>query len=128
MLTKAQSARSPELVGDVLFNDLPVLELLDPVLLVLHLLVLLEVLNVLGVRQVLQPGILVVVELPVVDLILIFVVAMVPGPCTEVRQRATLDHEDLELVLADDAIPVIVGEPQHFSDYFLLAVLGDLFI
>lgn len=43
-------ARSPELVGNVLLDDLPVLELLDPVLLILHLLVLLEVFNVLRVR------------------------------------------------------------------------------
>lgn len=56
------------------------------------------------------------------------VVPMVTGPRPKVRQGAALNHEYLELVLADDAILVTVGEPQDLADDFLLAVVGDLLV
>lgn len=105
------------------------LHLLQPLLLILHLLVLLEMLNVLRVRQVLELGVLVVVQLPVVNLIFVFVVPVVARAGAEVGQHAMLVvDEDVELVPVDDAVLVVVDEPQHLGDNLLLSLIRDVLV
>ncbi|ROV97737.1 hypothetical protein VMCG_07429 [Cytospora schulzeri] len=103
-------------------------ELFKALLLILHLLVLSEVLDVFRVCQVLELGVLVMVEFPMVDLILVLVITMVSRPRANVRQRATLNHKDLKLVLGDDAVPVIVGQFEHLADDLLFPPFRDVLV
>lgn len=115
-------ARPPEHLGDVLLDDAPLLQLGGPLLLALHLLVLLEVLDVLGVDEVFEFRVLVVVPvvvsvgylppnhrdtvricvrvgvrgdvlLPVVNLVLVLVVTVVAGTGAQIRQRLARPDE-----------------------------------
>ena len=86
---------------------------------------LLEVLNVLGVRQVLELGVLAVVLLPVVDLVLVLVVAVVAGAGTHVGQRLAVVHELRPLGLADVAVAVGVEEVEQGLEYLIAPALRD---
>jgi len=65
--TDAPSRDSPKFLGHILQHDGFLLQVLEPLLLFFHLLVLLEVLDVLGVGQVLQLCVLVVVSVSLVS-------------------------------------------------------------
>lgn len=82
-----------ELLGNVGLDDGKLVHGLEPVLRILHLLVLLEMLNVLGMRQILELGILVVVLFPVVNLVLVLVVTVVAGTGAQIRQRLARPDE-----------------------------------
>lgn len=103
--------------------------MLDALLGRLHLLVLLEVLNVLGVRQVLEARVLIVVLFPVVNLVLVLVVAVVPRSRAKVRQGAVLVvDEHLELVPVDDFVLVVIDQAQYLAHNLLLALLRHVLI
>ena len=110
---------------------------------------LLEVLNVLGVGEVLELGVLVVVSasvsrtapgpdrrrrgrnslLPVVDLVLVLVVAVVAGPGAHVRQGLALALDDVDKLIARDAaVAVLVEQRQDVAHDLVLADEGDLLV
>lgn len=102
---------------------------LQPLLLNLHLLMLAEMLDVLRMRQILQPGILIMIQLPVMDLILVLVVAVVSRARPQIRQGpALVRNKDLELVAIDHPILVIIDQAQNLGNNLLLALLADVLV
>lgn len=87
-------AASSKLHGDVGLYNRHAIHLFLPRLLRFQLLVLAEVLDILRVRQVLLASVLVVVFLPVVDLVLVLIVAVVAGAVAEIRQLEALGDTD----------------------------------
>ena len=76
----------PKLERNVVHHDLLFLFILDTLLFAFHGIVLAEVLNVLGMYQVLLACVLIMVLLEVMDLVLILIVTVMPRPETEIGQ------------------------------------------
>ena len=78
-----------ELLRNIVNDNLDLLELFERNSSVLFLVMLAEMLNILGVGQVLLRSIIAVVLLKVMDLVLILKVTMVSGAVTEIGQPFT---------------------------------------
>jgi hypothetical protein len=102
------------------------IHLLLPRLLRLQLLMFAEMLDILRVRQVLLARILIMVLLPVVDLVLVLVVAVVAGAEAEIGQREALGDADGVLCERDHAVAVGVEELEDFVDGVFLLLGGDV--
>jgi len=96
-----------------------------PLLLRFQLLVLTEVLNIFRVRQVFLAGVLIVVFLPVVDFVLVLIVAVVAGAVAEVRQREALANADSVFRVRDGAAAVCVEELEDSVHSIFLRLGGD---
>ena len=83
-------------------------------------------LDIFRVRQVFLAGVLVVVFLPVVDFVLVLIVAVVAGAETEVRQGQAFGDADGVFGVGDCAAAVGVEEVEDFVDrvVFLARVDG----
>lgn len=115
--------------GDIFFYYIPLVHGVNALLCQLHFFVLFEMLNVFGVRQVFKTRVLVVVFLPVVNLILVLVIAVVARPGAKVGQSAVLVvNKDLELVAVDHLVFVVVNQAQDFANNFLLALLRHVLV
>lgn len=117
-----------ELGRNILQHNRHLVHLLLLLLRLIHLLVLLEVLNVLWVREVLELGVFVVVLFPMVDFVLVLVVAVVAGAGAHVREcLAALDKHD-KLGAADEAVAVPVDSPYYISDDLLFALVAHILV
>jgi hypothetical protein len=137
----------PELGRDVGLDNGLLAELLYPLLLGLHLLVLLEVLNVLGVREVFELGVLVMVPrlsvpirirlmaviadllLPVMNLVFVLVVPVVPRPRAHVGQRLALGVDKVhKLVAANAPVAVLVEQGQDLAGDLVSSLVRDVLV
>ena len=103
-------AASSKLHGDVGFYNRHAVHLFLPLLLRFQLLVLAEVLDILRVGQIFLASVLVVVFLPVVDFVLVLIVAVVAGAVAKVRQRETLGDTDGVLCVRYSAAAIRIEE------------------
>jgi hypothetical protein len=118
---------SQEFLGDILLYDGHLVHLLQPLLLLLHLLMFPEMLNVFRVVQVFQLGVFVVVFLPMMNLIFVFVVAVVARTRAHVRKSLALDVDVVEpFVAADDAVAIRVHELEKLAQNIVATFPGDL--
>lgn len=121
---------APELGRDVGLDDALLAELGYPLRFGLHLLVFLEMLNVLGVGEVLELGVFVVVSsvcqspapsmtqpdtvyslLPVVDLVLVLIITVVPRTRPHIWEGLAGDFDEMhKLVTADQVVAVGVDQ------------------
>ena len=85
-----------------------------------------KVLNVLGMRQVLFLRVVAVVLLPMVDLVLVLVVAMMAWAEPEVRQLDALGVGDGEFGVRDCTAAVYVKEREDLVDCCLFGVFVDV--
>lgn len=119
MLLSAGAARGlaapSKLHGNIGFHNRHAIHLLLPLLLRFQLLVFAEMFNVFRVRQVFFARILVVVFLPVVDFVLVLIIAVVAGAETEVGQGEAFGDADGVFGVGDCAAAVGVEEFEDFG-------------
>jgi hypothetical protein len=87
--------------------------------------VLAEVLDILRVRQILLAGILVVVFLPVVNFVLVLIVAVVAGAVAEIRQFEALGDTDGVLCVGNGAAAIGVEELEDSVHGIVFRFRGD---
>lgn len=126
MIATRRLCVAPKLHGDVGLDYGHAIHLLLPLLLCLHLLVLAEVLDVFGMRQVLLSGILIVVLFPVMDLIFVLVVSVMSRSKPEVGKRQTFGNADSVLCVGNGATAVAVEEPKDLVHSVLLLLRGNV--
>jgi hypothetical protein len=119
-------AAPSKLHGDIGFYDRHAIHLFLPLLLRFQLLVFAKMLDIFRVRQVFLARVLVVVFLPVVDLILVLVVAVVAGSETEVRQREPFGYADGVFRVRHGAAAVSVEELEDFVHGVFFLLRGDV--
>lgn len=105
-------SRPPELSGDVVFHDPHAVHLFQPLLGLLQKLMFSEMLDIFRVCQILQLGILVMVLFPMVNLVLILVVAVMTRARSHIWQCFALVHENDKFVACYIARAIRVQQRQ----------------
>lgn len=117
---------SSKLPGNVGLDDRHAVHLLLSFLLRLQLLMLPEVLDVFGVRQVFLSCVLVVVFLPVVNLVFVLIVTVVSRTVAKVGQREAFGDTNGVLCVRDGAAAVCVEELEHLVHGVLFLLRWDV--
>jgi hypothetical protein len=119
-------AAPSKLHGNIGFYNRHAIHLFLPLLLRFQLLVFAEMFNILRVRQVFLARVLVVVFLPVVNLVLVLIVAVVARSKAEIRQREAFGYADSVLCVRDGAAAVCVEELEDFVHGVFFLLRGDV--
>jgi hypothetical protein len=118
-------AASSKLHGDVGLYNWHAVHLFLPLLLRFHLLVLAEVLDILRVRQVFLASVFVVVLLPVVDFVLVLIVAVVARAVAEIGELEALGDTNRVLCVGNGAAAIRVEELEHSVHGIFFRFRGD---
>jgi hypothetical protein len=127
ILFAARGLAAPsKLHGNVGFYNRHAIHLFLPLLLRFQLLVFAEMLDVFRVRQVFLARVLVVVFLPVVDLVLVLIVAVMAGSKTKIRQREPFGYADGIFCVGDGAAAICIEELEDFVHGVFFLLRGDV--
>jgi hypothetical protein len=127
ILFAARDLAAPsKLHGNVGFYNRHAIHLFLPLLLRFQLLVFAEMLDVFRVRQVFLARVLVVVFLPVVDLVLVLIVAVMAGSKTKIRQREPFGYADGIFCVGDGAAAICIEELEDFVHGVFFLLRGDV--
>jgi hypothetical protein len=119
---------SPELGWDVLGDNPKRVESFQLFLFLFHKFVFPEMLDILGMCQILELGVFVVVLLPMVNFVLIFVVAVVSRTSSHIRQSLAFVDEHDKLVARYGTGAIRVKQGQNLPRYLSPTLRRDVLV